>query len=98
MALETKPFNAADYLHTAEDVMLFLEDAFADGDPAEITHALGIVARSRGIGEIADKVGVSRQALYKALTSDGNPSFATVLGVLKAIGFRLVPAEIPAAA
>jgi len=98
MALKTSKFDAADYLETTEDISHFLEDAFAEGDPAFIAHALGIVARSKGMSELADQVGVSRQSLYVALSESGNPSLSTFLGVLKALGLKLVPTPVPEAA
>lgn len=98
MALKTSRFDAAEYLNTFEDVEAFLEDAFSEGDPSYIAHALGIVARSHGMSEVADRAGVSRQALYKVLTEDGNPGLVTVLGVMKALGFKLVPERIVEAA
>lgn len=96
--VETTRFDAAEHLHTAEDIGYFLEAAFEEGDPAFIARALGIVARARGMGEVADIAGVSRQALYSALSDGGNPTLSTLLGVLKALGFKLVPAPIPEAA
>ena len=89
MALETKPFDVADYLETPDDVALYLEEAFKDGDQQLIVKALGDVARSRGMTEIARQTGLGRESLYKALGPTGNPEFGTVLRVLKALGLRL---------
>jgi probable addiction module antidote protein len=96
MAIETTRFDPADYLTTAEGVEEFLRSAFEDGTPEEIAHSLGIVARAKGMTELARDTGLSRQALYKALSSDGNAGFATILAVAQALGFRLVPERIPA--
>ena len=60
-----------------------------DDDPAQITQALGVIARSANISELSRRVGMSREGLYKALSADGNPSFATVLKVSRALGLRL---------
>ena len=60
-----------------------------DDDPARITQALGVVARSGNISELSRRAGISREGLYKALSADGNPSFATVLKVSRALGLRL---------
>lgn len=60
-----------------------------DGDPAVITAALGDIARARGMSDMARATGLSRESLYKALSQDGNPEFATVLKVMKALGLRL---------
>jgi len=98
MPLETTRFDAAELIETPEDVAYFLESAFEDNDAAGIARALGIVARSAGMTKIADAAGVSRQALYKTLTEDGNPGLASVIGVLKALGFRLAPIRLDDAA
>ena len=62
---------------------------FEDGDPALIAHALGVVARAKGMSRIAQAAGLGRESLYKALSPDGNPEFATVLKVMRALGLRL---------
>jgi probable addiction module antidote protein len=62
---------------------------FEDGDPALITHALGAVARAKGMSQIAQGAGLGRESLYKALSPNGNPEFATVLKVLRALGLKL---------
>ena len=87
--MKTTRFDAADYLETPEDVATFLSIALESGDEGHIYHALGIVARSRGMSEVARQSGVEREALYRALSEDGKPQFSTVLGVLKALGLRL---------
>lgn len=89
MALESKPFDAAEYLETPEDIALYLEEVFKDGDQQLILAAIGDGARSRGMTEIARQTGLGRESLYKALGPAGNPEFGTVLRVLKALGFRL---------
>jgi probable addiction module antidote protein len=89
MATETRPFDPAAYLDNPEAMLAYLDGAFADGDAGEIADALGVVARARGMSQIAEETGLTRQALYKALSSDGNPEFATVLKVLRALGFHL---------
>lgn len=96
MTIETRPFDPAAYLDSAEAMLVYLEGAFADGDAGEISDALGVVARARGMSRVAEETGLTRQALYKALSSDGNPEFATVLKVVRALGLRLHPE--PAAA
>jgi len=89
MPLQTTPYDSAEYLKTKEDVVAYLEAAFEDGDAAGITLALGIVARSEGMSEVARQAGLSRASLYKALTDGGNPEFATVLKVIQALGLKL---------
>lgn len=85
------PYDSADYLANAEDVAAYLEAVIeeAGDDSAFITQALGTIARSGNMSELARRVGMSREGLYKALSSDGNPSFATVLRVARALGLRL---------
>ena len=89
MTLKTLPFDAADGIKTADDVAYFLEAAFEDADAAHIAKALGVVARAGGMTELAEKTGLSRQALYKALSANGNPSLDTVLRVMGALGLHL---------
>jgi probable addiction module antidote protein len=84
-----RPFDPAAYLESPEAVLAYLDGAFADGDAGEIADALGVVARARGMSRISEQTGLTRQSLYKALSSDGNPEFATVLKVIRALGFRL---------
>jgi len=89
MALETKPWDAADYLNTPERIAAYLEVIFEDGDPALIASGLGEIARSKGMTKIAKDAGVTREALYKALSADGDPRLSTLLGVIKALGLTL---------
>jgi probable addiction module antidote protein len=89
MPLETTRFDALEYLKTQEDRLAYIEAAFEDGDPALITHALGDVARSIGMTAVAKEAGVTREALYKALSKKGDPRLSTLLGVTKALGLQL---------
>lgn len=89
MTLETEKWDAAEFLDSEEKGFAYIEAVFEDGDPALIRKALGTVARARGMTAIAREAGVSRDALYKALREDGNPSLSTVIGVLKALGAKL---------
>lgn len=86
---KTARWDSADYLETAEDVAAYLEAAFEDGDPTVINHALGVVARAKGMSDIARRAGLGRQSLYKALSPDGHPEFSTVLSVMRALGLKL---------
>ncbi len=87
--LHTHPWDPAEHLETVEDIAAYLEAAFEDGDPALISAALGDVARAKGMARIAREAGLGRESLYKALSPDGHPEFATVLKVLRALGLRL---------
>ncbi len=88
---KTRPWDAADHLETKEDIALYLEAAFEDGDPALIAAALGDAARARGMTKVAAEAGLGRESLYKALSPGGNPEFATVLKVMRALGLGLRP-------
>lgn len=78
--IQTYPWDAADHLKTKEDIAAYLEAALEDGDPSLVVAALGDIARETGLG---------RESLYKSLSNQGNPEFATVLKVLQALGLRL---------
>lgn len=84
-------YDSADYLETEEDVVMFLDAVMAEGgdDPAYVTRALGAVARARNISKLARDTGLSREGIYKALSNDGNPSFATVAKIAGALGLRI---------
>lgn len=87
--VETRPFDASDYLRTEEDILYYLEAAMEGNDPRHIASALGDVARSKGMSDIARKAKVGRQALYSALSENGNPTLETLTSVLKALGLQL---------
>jgi probable addiction module antidote protein len=87
--MELKPFDPANYLETEEDILYFLEAAMEGNDPKHIASALGDVARSQGMTEIAKKSGMGRQALYNALSENGNPTLETLTAVLGALGLEL---------
>lgn len=89
MALKTLPFDPADYIETAEDIRFYLEAAMEGNDPKHIARALGAVARSKGMTEIARQTGLGRQALYNALSENGNPTLETLTAVLDALGLQL---------
>ncbi len=89
MTIETTPFDAAKYLDTPESQAELVSDALESGDATYLAHALGVVARARGMTEIAKKTGVTREGLYKALSAEGDPKLTTFLGVLKSLGLQL---------
>lgn len=88
-------FDAADFLNTEEEIAEYLSLVLETGDPAHIAHALGVAARARGMSKVAETSGVSREMLYRSLSSEGNPTLRTLLAVLPALGVRLtsVPAS-----
>lgn len=89
MALKVIPFDPATHLETEEDILFYLEAAMEGNDAKHIASALGDVARSKGMSEIARKAGVGRQALYNALSENGNPTLETLVAVLGALGLEL---------
>lgn len=84
-------YDSADYLESEEDIAAYLDAVMAEGsdDPVYITHALGVVARARNFSKLARDTGMSREGLYKALSEEGNPTFATVAKIAQALGLRL---------
>jgi probable addiction module antidote protein len=86
---KTRRWDAAQHLKTKADVAAYLEAALEDGDPAVVSAVLGDIARAKGMTETARKAGLGRASLYKALSPDGRPEFATVLKVLRALGVKL---------
>jgi probable addiction module antidote protein len=87
--VKTTIFDAAKYLNTPEAISVYLEDVFETEDPLLIAHALGTVARAKGMTEVARKTGLSRESLYKALSAEGNPEFATILKVMSALDLKI---------
>jgi probable addiction module antidote protein len=87
--ITTTLWDASEHLETDEDMVMYLEAAFEDGDPALISAALGDIARAKGMSQIAEKTGLGRTSLYKALSPEGHPDFATVLKVINALGMKL---------
>jgi probable addiction module antidote protein len=87
--MKTTAFDPADYLDTPEAQEELLADAAASGDARYIALALGTIARARGMTKVAKDAGVTREALYRALSEDGDPRLSTLLGVAKALGLRI---------
>ncbi|MBF0305853.1 MAG: putative addiction module antidote protein [Alphaproteobacteria bacterium] len=95
--LETETFDASRYLTTPEAQAELLSDAFASGNAAYVAQALGVIARARGMTEVARGAGVTREALYKSLSEEGDPRLTTLLGVMRALGVTLSAQIKPAA-
>lgn len=87
--MNLRPFDAANYLKSEEDILYYLEAAMEGNDARHIARALGDIARSKGMSEIAKKTGLGRQALYNALSENGNPTLETLTSVLTALGLEL---------
>lgn len=92
---KTKPWDASEHLDSEEMIFAYMNAALEDGDPALFSAALGDIAKARGMTAIAKETGLSRESLYRALSGDGNPEFATVIKVMKALGLQISvePAE-----
>ena len=91
MALKTRKWDVAEHLKTEEDISDYFAICMeeAGDDAAYIAHVLGDIARARGMTQLAKDTGLGRESLYKALSGEGNPSFATILKVIKALGLKL---------
>jgi len=92
---KTRPYDTANYLKTIEDIAGYLEAVLEDGDPELVAAALGDIARAKGMTQLARATGLGRESLYKALSANGNPEFATVLKVVRALGMTLTATPIP---
>lgn len=89
MVDELKVFDPADYLTDAQEQEELLAEALASGNAGLIANVLGVIARARGMTATAKAAGVTREALHKALSPEGNPTLTTLLGVTKALGYQL---------
>ena len=91
MSISTTRWDSAEHLKTEEDIQLYLEACLEEAvdDPALIVHALGVIARAKNMSQLSRDTGLSREGLYKAFSPEGNPTFATVAKVAKALGFKL---------
>lgn len=88
----TTAWDVTEFLESEEAIAAYLNAAFEEGDPALIVAAIGDVAKARGMATIAEKAGLSRPGLYKALGEGGNPTLSGLLGIMKALGVRLAVA------
>jgi len=86
---KTTRFDAADYLNTEARQVAYIAAALETGDADFVRDALGLVARARGMSEIAKSAGLNRESLYKALGETGNPEFSTVMRIVRALGLSL---------
>nr|WP_224007936.1 addiction module antidote protein [Aureimonas sp. SA4125] len=89
MPIDTLPFDASNYLGDSSAQVSLLEDAFQSGETAYIAAALGVIARARGMTQVAREAGITREALYKALSAEGDPKLSTLLGVVRSLGLQL---------
>ena len=89
MTVNITPYDTVDYLKTEEDIAGYIDAVLEENDPQLLLAALGDVARARGMTSIAREVGASREHLYRSLSADGNPSAATLLKIVSALGIQL---------
>ncbi len=82
-------WDAADYLETEANIAAYLNAALEDGNTSVIAAALGDIARAKGMTQLSEETGITRDGLYKALSATGNPSFDTVQKVIRAFGLKL---------
>ena len=98
MPTVTVPYDPAEDLIDPSEQAALLDEAFASGDPKFITVALGAVARARGMSALATETGLSRPALYRALSEDGDPQLSSLLRVISALGYKLAVTPVSGAA
>lgn len=91
MTIKLTRHDTAEHIKTDEDIQAYLNAVLEEGgdDPAYIIHALGIIARAKNMSQLARDTGLSREGLYKALSEEGNPTFAAVIKVAKALGLQI---------
>ena len=87
--MKVSKWDMADNIKSAEDVMIYLSTVLEMGEPADVINVIGAIARSKGMTKLAKEAGVSREALYTSLSENGNPSFITVLNILRLMGIVL---------
>ena len=89
MAQKLTPFDPAEGLTGDDAIAGFMQEAFKTGDVGYIAHALGVVARAKGMTQIANETGLSREQLYRSFSETGNPTLKTTIAVMKALGITL---------
>ncbi len=97
MAKKLTAYDPAEDLTSDEAIAIFMAEAFQTNDVSYIAHALGVVARAKGMAQIAGQTGLSREQLYRSFSENGNPTLKTTLAVMKALGIELT-AKTPAVA
>lgn len=91
MTIKISRYDTAEYLKSDEDIQAYFNAVLEEGDddPAYLIHALEIIARAKNMSQLARDTGLSREGLYKALSEEGNPTFATVTKIAKALGLQI---------
>ena len=96
MVEKLTPFDPADGLTSDEAIAAFMEEAFRTAEAGYIAHALGVVARAKGMTKIASETGLSREQLYRSFSEDGNPTLRTMITVMRALGIALTATALDA--
>ena len=89
MSTKTVPWDSSATLRSNEEIAAYIDAVLEDSDPTLLAHALGVVARAKGMTDLAKEAGLGRESLYKSPSSDGNLNFSTVIRVLSALGVKL---------
>ena len=89
MSEKLTTFDPAEHLNSDQAIADFMAGAFETNDPGFIAHALGVVARAKGMTQIANQTGLSREQLYRSFSAEGNPTLRTTLTVMKALGIEI---------
>ena len=97
MAEKLTTYDPAEDLGSDEAIAVFMAEVFQTNDVGYISHALGVVARAKGMAQIADQTGLSREQLYRSFSKKGNPTLKTTLAVMSALGIKLT-AQVSTAA
>ena len=97
MAEKLTTYDPAEDLNSEEEIAIFMSEAFKTNDAGYVAHALGVVARAKGMTQIAVQTGLSREQLYRSFSENGNPTLKTTLAVMKALGIELT-ATVPVVA
>jgi len=98
MAEKLTTYDPAEDLVSSEAITTFMAEAFKTEDAGYIAHALGVVARAKGMTQVASETGLSREQLYRSISENGNPTLKTMIAVMKALGIELTPKRGQAAA
>ena len=87
--VKTTKWNLEDYLKTDKDILSFISTAIEESDPASVSAGIGLLAKKKGMSQIAAMTKLGRESLYKSLSPNGNPEFATIMKVIHAVGYKL---------
>ncbi len=89
MGIKTKPFEVAEFLESEDDMVSYLQTVMEERNLELFRLALSDIAKAKGMTELAETIGVNRQSLYRSLSKNGNPSFATIEKIIHSLGLKL---------